>query len=180
MVNAQGISPAPASLPDPGNLYPDAPGYASIHAMAAWATRKMGVRQPDLVITHPQAAAPYLERWWIVPRNAHFNVYLHRFLRSDDDRALHDHPWPNTTWLLQGEYLEHTPAGTFHRRAGDMVDRAATDSHRIELIDGQPAVSLFLTGPKERDWGFHCERGWVQWQEFLASYNGSASVGCGA
>jgi hypothetical protein len=162
---------------------PPAPGesYASIHAMAAWATLQMGLRQPDVVLTHPGADVPYLQRWWIIPRNAHFNVYLHRFLRSDDERALHDHPWPNVSWLIEGEYLEHTPEGTFRRTPGALVEREATSSHRIELIEGQPVTSLFFTGPKEREWGFHCERGWVHWQEFLGSYDGSQpGKGCAA
>lgn len=34
---------------------------------------------------------PYLLRWFIIPRNRFFNIYLHKFLRSDDDRALLDH-----------------------------------------------------------------------------------------
>lgn len=159
----------------------DSPRYASIHAMAAWATLQMGLRQPDVVLTHPGADVPYLQRWFIVPRNEHLNVYLHRFLRSDDERALHDHPWPNFSWLLEGEYLEHTPEGVFHRHAGERVERDATSRHRIELIGGQPVTSLFFTGPKEREWGFHCERGWVHWQEFLGAYDGSAEgKGCGA
>lgn len=159
----------------------DGPGYASIHAMAAWATLQMGLCAPDLVITHPGADVPYLQRWYIVPRNDRMNVYLHRFLRSDDDRALHDHPWPNISWLLEGEYREHTPQGVFHRSAGCYVMREPTDSHRIELIDDQPVTSLFFTGPKEREWGFHCPQGWVHWQEFLGAYDGSAEgKGCGA
>ena len=35
----------------------------------------------------------YLSRWHIIPRNRYFNIYLHKFVGSDDDRALHDHPW---------------------------------------------------------------------------------------
>ncbi len=165
------------------DIAPPLPGeaYASLHAMAAWATLQMGLRQPDVVLTHPGAEVPYLLRWCVIPRNAHLNVYLHRFLRSDDDRALHDHPWPNASWLLEGEYWEHTPDGSFHRQTGDMVDRTAKDSHRIELINGQPCTSLFFTGPKEREWGFHCERGWVHWQTFLGSYDGSQpGQGCAA
>lgn len=47
-------------------------------------------RPPDVVIGGD--ASPYMRRWWVIPRNRRFNVYLHHFLRSDDDRALHDHP----------------------------------------------------------------------------------------
>src|SRR3546814_20880058 len=61
---------------------------------------------------------PYLRRWYIIPRNRWFNVYLHEFLRDDDDRALHDHPWVNLSILLRGQYVEHTATGATLRRAG--------------------------------------------------------------
>ncbi|WP_287865143.1 hypothetical protein [Achromobacter sp.] len=51
-------------------------------------------RPPDFVIG--DAADPYLRRGWIISRNPVFNLYLHQFLRSDDDRALHDHPGPRS------------------------------------------------------------------------------------
>lgn len=63
-------------------------------------------RAPDFVIG--SAEDPYLLRWWIIPRNKVFNIYLHRFMRSDEDRALHDHPWSNLSILLRGCYAEHT------------------------------------------------------------------------
>ena len=49
-------------------------------------------RAPDFVI-----GADYLRRWWVIPRNDSQNVYLHDIRKSDDDRALHDHPWPKGT-----------------------------------------------------------------------------------
>jgi hypothetical protein len=55
-----------------------------------WFKKIAGSRPPDFVIG---GDSPYMLRWWIIPRNKFFNIYLHRFLRSDDDRALHDHPW---------------------------------------------------------------------------------------
>ena len=48
-------------------------------------------RAPDFVIGGSDN--PYLLRWFLIPRNPVFNVYLHKFMRSDDDRALHTHPW---------------------------------------------------------------------------------------
>ena len=133
--------------------------YASLPDMLQWADEVM-MRAPDFVI-----GDDYLRRWWVIPRNEGCNVYLHEILQSDDDRALHDHPWDNTSYVISGEYLEHTPDGVFKRIAGDIVQRKATDTHRLELT-GPRAVTLFFTGPKVRDWGFICERGWVPWQEF--------------
>jgi hypothetical protein len=61
-------------------------------------------RAPDVIIGGHDN--PYLLRWFIIPRNPIFNIYLHQFLRSDDDRALHDHPWPWCSILLRGSYAE--------------------------------------------------------------------------
>ena len=122
-----------------------------------------------------------LQRWFILPRNPFQNVYLHRFLRSDDDRALHDHPWDNRSWMLDGEYLEHLQDGsTATRFAGDVVERRAIEAHRVELVTG-PAVTLFFTGPVVRDWGFYCPQGWRPWKEFVEQLPGGnrRGAGCG-
>jgi hypothetical protein len=139
-------------------------------------------RAPDFIVGG--ADRPYLRRWFILPRNPIFNVYLHQFLRSDDDRALHDHPWSNISFLLRGCYCEHTiAAGGIHNRQvlleGDYRVRLfGSFAHRVELIDG-PCWTLFITGPRYRKWGFHCEQvGWVHWQKFTAK-DDSGSIGAG-
>jgi len=122
-------------------------------------------RDPDFVIG--DEPTPYLLRWWLLPRNRVFNVYFHEFLRSDDDRALHDHPWINVSLVLSGGYDEVTPNGTFRRRVGDVVFRLPRSRHRIALINEMPCETLFLTGPRVREWGFWCPQGWVPWQQFV-------------
>lgn len=131
-------------------------------------------RQPDFIVGGNES--PYLLRWWLIPRNRLFNVYVHCFLRDDDDRALHDHPWMWCSILLRGGYSEHTiDAGGIHQRrlriAPSIKVSLPSRAHRIELrrAYGQPRPcwTLFITGPRVRNWGFHCpERGWVPWQEF--------------
>lgn len=140
-------------------------------------------REPDFVIGGPDR--PYLRRWHVVPRNRLFNIYLHEFRRSDDDRALHDHPWVNASILLCGAYIEHTiDAGGIHRRRcfrpGDIRLRLPSSAHRVELISGVPSWSLFLTGPRIREWGFHCPHaGWVHWRKFTAADDpGQVGPGC--
>lgn len=135
-------------------------------------------RPPDFVIGG--ADDPYLRRWWLLPRNRVFTVYLHEFLRSDDDRALHDHPSANASVLLRGEYTEHLPGGESRvLRAGDVCVRGSGRmSHRIELHDG-PVWTLFIIGPRYRQWGFHCPQGWVHWKDFTApDDHGSVGRGC--
>jgi hypothetical protein len=156
---------------------PRAIGYATTADLAAWAESIMETR-PDFVIGDP--ANPYLRRWWIIPRNEGCNVYLHEILRSDDDRALHDHPWANTSMLLSGRYVEHTPDGSFMREAGWIGSREATALHRLEILPGEHAISLFMTGPKVREWGFACPNGWVHWRDFTGGENGELiGRGCG-
>lgn len=142
-------------------------------------------RQPDFVIGSRDN--PYLHRWFVIPRNPLFNIYLHRFMRSDDDRALHDHPWSNLSILLRGRYVEHTiAAGGVHvkteRHAGDWKFRpSGAYAHRLELVDGE-CWTLFLTGPRYRQWGFHCpDQGWIHWKRFTATDNhGEIGKGCDA
>ena len=49
---------------------------------------------------------PYLERYYLFLKNREnfpFNVFLHKFLKSDPD-DLHDHPWAFRTLILAGCY----------------------------------------------------------------------------
>ena len=140
-------------------------------------------RPPDFVIGGFEN--PYMLRWFVLPRNKIFNLYLHQFRRSDDDRALHDHPWANCSILLRGTYTEHTIAqGGIHRRqilhAGSVRLRwTGRIAHRVELHDG-PCWSLFITGPRYRPWGFHCpDKGWTHWKRFTAPDDkGTIGPGC--
>lgn len=158
---------------------------ASLEEMQAWAASIMK-RPPDVVIGEPER--PYLRRWYVVPRNEWANIYLHEILRSDDDRAGHDHPWDNVSILLEGGYeeVQFSPEkpwveyGRFFRTAGTIVPRRATDTHRLVLPNEGSAISLFMTGPKIRDWGFWCTGRWVPWQEFTAGEKGELiGRGCG-
>jgi hypothetical protein len=150
-------------------------------------------RQPDYVV-FPED--PYLRRWHLIPRNRWFNIYLHHFLRSDDERALHDHPWWSLSLILKGGYFEVLPEnGIKIYRAGKVVFRKAEHTHRVELfnnlsepslVDGcalgykkLPAWTLFITGPKIREWGFHCPHGWRHWAEFTNPLDGGATIGRG-
>lgn len=139
------------------------------------------MRPPDFVIGDP--ANPYLLRWWVIPRNRFFNIYLHNMLRDDDDRALHDHPWWNVSIVLKGGYLEWMshrgdPINCAWRGRWSVVFRKATDAHRLTLGHGTgPSWSLFITGPVVRQWGFHCPKGWRPWREYLKVEDGATGSG---
>lgn len=204
------------------------------NALIARAERRL----PDFVIGGHDN--PYLLRWHLIPRNAVFNIYLHKFLRDDDDRALHDHPWPWCSILLRGEYAEVTSprfafegdpdGGVIHVRGairkgatvhasyevggdkpqllvrrhfgrGSVRFHRPKFAHRIELWPWwlgpndvemppraqrddpnlrAPCWTLFITGPRVREWGFHCpDRGWVHWKQFTAADDpGAIGRGC--
>jgi len=138
-------------------------------------------REPDFYIGGKEN--PYLLRWWVIPRNRFFNIYLHKFLRDDDDRALHDHPWVSLSTILRGGYVEHTATEIRRREAGNVVFRRAKHAHRIELLRSHgkllPAWTLFITGPRIREWGFHCPQGWVHWKDFTSEVDsGNVGRGC--
>lgn len=121
--------------------------------------------EPDECVSNKDGT--YLKRWYLVRDHGVKNVYLHNFVGNDDDRALHDHPWDSVSVVLKGKYKEYMEDDyTAIRRQGDVLFRNADFAHRIELING-PAWTLFITGPKVRDWGFLCEEGWTHWEDFV-------------
>jgi len=124
---------------------------------------------------------PYLLRWWVIPRNKWFNIYLHNTLSDDDDRALHDHPWWNVSILMKGHLAEVYGDGKLrYFRRFIPIFRKATAKHRLFLPHNRKfAWTLFITGPRIRDWGFHCPRGWVHWKDFVADNPGEIGRGCG-
>lgn len=137
-------------------------------------------RRPDQFIGGEQN--PYMKRWWLIPKNGCCNIYLHQVLRSDDDRALHDHPWASVSIVLDGGYWEllprfadtwpHNRQLTPHWRApGSVTFRAARAPHRL-VLSAAPSWSLFITGPKVREWGFWCPQEWRYWEKFAAGPNG--------
>lgn len=140
---------------------------------------KLPKRPPDFIIGTRED--PHIRRWWIIPRNPLLNVYLHQVLRSDAD-TLHDHPWWNCSIILDGGYGEELPGNRFKwRNKGDVIVRGGKDAHRLIIISGwaEYAVTLFITGPRFREWGFHCPKGWVPWHQYVDKRDGVSAVGGG-
>lgn len=134
-------------------------------------------RDADLTIGPPGDV--YLRRWHVIPRNGLLNIFLHQFLRSDDPRALHDHPYANISIILRGFYIEVMPDRRIARFRFRPIFRSASAAHRIELVGGRPVWSLFITGPHVREWGFHCPNGWRHHADYIAVHNGGNQIGRG-
>ena len=164
------------------------------HVLASWLIARAARRVPDFIVRNQHG--DYLRRWWLIPRNPLLNLYLHQIVGSDDDRALHCHPWLNCSLILRGGYTEVVPLTQLqnaaldyakgwtvqHRRVvGDVIGRSGTARHRLVH---NPALgdtwTLFLTGPVYRRWGFHCRHGWRHWRAFTdARDKGRVGAGCG-
>lgn len=143
-----------------------------------WFKRLVSGR-PHIVIGSGES--PYMLRWYLIPRNRWLNLYLHKFLSDDEDRALHDHPWWFVSLMIRGSYYETSEAApsvfvSNIREAPSLAFRSATHRHKVALLrdlNGQPIPcwTVVLTGRNRREWGFWCPAGFVHWRKFL-SQNG--------
>jgi hypothetical protein len=157
------------------------------------------------VIWNRQGTAPYLSRFYAYRRpvmpdgtevfddfgaprrgaiwRGRFGLYVHKFHQGDDAGELHSHPWKwSLSLVLSSGYVEE-------RRTKDdrvVVRRVRpfrlnfireTDYHRVDLIAGRPALTLFLVGPKtprgswyfwDRDTGKT-----TPWRQFVESKRGA-------
>jgi len=77
----------------------------------------------------------YMERWWLVEAAADKTrkaVRLHHVLRSDLDRALHDHPWDNASLLLRGGYWEVVP-GAYREAFENGIETASHPMRQLHV-----------------------------------------------
>lgn len=135
--------------------------------------------EPHEIISR-RATGPYLLRWYALPRLRWLRwccVYVHKFVADDEVEALHDHPRASISFLFSGQYREITPTGVRIYRAPWIIKRAAAHRHRIELIDGKPAWTVFLMWRKVREWGFWCPHGFRHWTQFHANLDDD-KLGC--
>lgn len=152
--------------------------------LAGWAVLHIDSNPDASFVIERLDGTPYLRRWYVIRRNRWFNIYLHEYLADDEDRALHDHPWWSASLCLVGELVEiyrKVAASPYVSSrvvvGGDLVLRSAKFSHRLEVpIAG--SITLFVTGPKLRTWGFWCRKGWMDWRTFVGE-RGKPAPGCG-
>ena len=131
------------------------------------------------IVLDRESNEPYLERYYLFLKDRKhfpFNVFLHKFLKSDPD-DLHDHPWSYATIILKGGYYEWIP--TYDTKGRKLTEVAvwrgpgsyrvssADSFHRIELDPTVTCWTLFMPGPQRRDWGFMVRDTWVQWEKYI-------------
>lgn len=132
-------------------------------------------------ITYRRDGKPYLERYYIFHSDRFKflpGIYLHKFLSSDEDPELHNHPWKlSVSLILAGGYTEE-------RRAKDDTIKVASfrpgclniirdnDFHRVDL-DSPCVWTLFFSGNRQQDWGFwdRDTGNYVPWKEHVDKYH---------
>lgn len=122
----------------------------------------------------------YMERYWLVPPSKWlpFDIRIHKILRSDNDRHMHDHPWASLSWILRGKYHEEMPLDQKQNPALDLTRqrvrpmsegciawRKATDRHMLKLYDG-PVYSMFFMWTYQQKWGFYTPKGKVPHDQY--------------
>lgn len=138
---------------------------------------------------------PYMRRI-VIPLPFGMSFRIHRFLRSDNDKALHDHPWWFVTFPLHtyDEYIEQDSGVCYcgmsvesHKgfedhgvcpgpidnpvRSGRTVKRFRFHfrpaEHRHAVYIIRPTTTFVLTGPKRREWGFWQFGVWTPWKSWF-------------
>jgi hypothetical protein len=139
------------------------------------------------IIMDRESNEPYLERYYIFLKDRKwfpFNIFLHKFLKSDPD-DVHDHPWPYATLILRGGYWEWIPQfnsqglkiGEYQvwRSPGSFRICGATSYHRIELDPAIECWTMFMPGPQKREWGFLVNNKWIHNDEYIAQRTANAA-----
>lgn len=125
------------------------------------------------------AECPYAERW--ILNFGIFTIRLHHWMKSDDLRHHHNHPWWFITWVVKGHYediipgdtptngtirvLEHVDGietrssynytsnlNTEAMTTGKIRYRPANHTHKVKVL--RSTWTLLLTGPNVHKWGF--------------------------
>lgn len=143
--------------------------------------RKMR-RPPDLSLV--RGGMEYMRRWKVFTFRPFglklFNVYIHEFVGLDWSGEPHDHPWHSLSIIISGVYNEelykldksrHSPqivrkSDTLYT-PGDVIFRSPNCIHKIEARS-KPVITLFITGPDVKDWGFFKFDGtWTQHDQWV-------------
>jgi hypothetical protein len=126
------------------------------------------------IIMDRQCNEPLLTRYYLfLKERKHFpfNVFLHKFHKGDPG-DVHDHPWPYFTLILKGGYYEWILSGNCEirkwRGPGHFRFCSANSYHRIELKEGVTPWTLFMPGPKQRNWGFLVQNKWVPQEQYFS------------
>ena len=99
---------------------------------------------------------PYAYRWVFIFFG--FAIRIHKWIRSDDKRYMHNHPWWFRTFVLKGSYTDVylDKDGNIQK---DLIKRFSTryrpssHIHYVEVPE-KGCITILLTGKPINKWGF--------------------------
>lgn len=98
--------------------------------------------------------------WWLERLTGYASIRLHRIMRPDHDRDLHNHPFAYRTFILRGFYtetyadgLDGAPCGRGLLR-GDTATGSPRHYHRIDAVSEGGVWTLFCMTRNTDKWGF--------------------------
>lgn len=109
----------------------------------------------------------YLRRF-IVFKTPYCALYLHRIYMPDGDRDPHNHPFGFLSVVLRGGYTEERHGFAPRvRRWGSLAITRLKDFHFIRLLARRPTITLVLCGPRQQEWGFMTDEGFVPHSDYI-------------
>lgn len=126
----------------------------SLYPVSEWLI-KQAMRRPYTHISSQDGADVYMYRYWLFNPYPASGIYekhgiwnylpsirLHKIMREDRDRDLHDHPWNARTFILRGFYIEEREGDGYacrNRMAGETATLKFREYHRIAHVSPEGA-----------------------------------------
>jgi hypothetical protein len=101
-----------------------------------------------------------MRRFYVVGSGDTYGIMLHHFVSDEEAHTFHDHPWRwGVSVMLWGGYFEERLERDDRQRTrwvapGRLNFLRGDRFHRVALGGGRPAWTLFVHGPRAKQWGF--------------------------
>jgi hypothetical protein len=133
---------------------------------------------------HDLDGSLYMGRWRVIDEDTlaskvlefltgYASARLHRIMRPDHDRELHNHPFDYRTFIVQGHYREQAQHGLHGASwvgqfdAGDSGTGSAMKFHRISEVSPGGVWTLFFMTRNRGRWGFDVGGKFVESNRYL-------------
>jgi len=110
---------------------------------------------------------PYAYRWVLILFG--YSIRVHRWIRSDDKRYMHNHPWWFITFVLRGSYKDVSLNGVEYLKRCSLKYRNSMHTHYVEIPKGG-ALTLLITGKPMNKWGFWIKDRYLRPLRFFSRY----------
>lgn len=114
---------------------------------------------------------PYAYRWVFIFFG--YAIRIHKWIRSDDKRYMHDHPWWFFTFVLKGSYIdvyeENSEIKKDHLKRFNYRYRSSGHKHYVD-VPKNGCWTILFTGKPIRKWGFYIDGKFKRPLKFFDKY----------